>query len=297
MTTLQHRPPTIRLEGALALLLTPFQNGGAIDWSAYDAYVEWQAAQRPTGLFAVCGSSEMKWLSPEERVQLAARAVQRAGDLPVVATANLGPDPADHPAELARMADTGIAAAVLIPEASVSGDPARYRDYLLNLTEAAPCPILLYEWPQVDHHLMAPELFGELAAKGLVSGIKDTTCTVEGIQAKQTVAGEAVIYQANTPFLIEALEMGVRGIMAITSTARAGLVIRFWDAFQAKSDDVTRLHRELVFLDSLLRFNYPATAKYLVSLQGVEMALTTRWPSKFTAEAARALEAWQSGSR
>jgi 4-hydroxy-tetrahydrodipicolinate synthase len=138
MTTLQHRPPTIRLEGALALLLTPFQNGGAIDWSAYDAYVEWQAAQRPTGLFAVCGSSEMKWLSPEERIQLAARAVQRAGDLPVVATANLGPDPADHSAELARMADTGIAAAVLIPEASVSGDPARYRDYLLNLTEAAP---------------------------------------------------------------------------------------------------------------------------------------------------------------
>jgi len=280
------------LTGVLALLLTPFQQNGAIDWTTYDAYVDWQLEREPTGLFAVCGSSEMKWLTAQERVDLARRAVQRAGDIPVFATANLGEDSATHRDELARMADTGIAAAVLVPP-RFSHDRARYRDYLFMLTEDAPCPIVLYEWPQMDNHLLEPELFGELAQCGRIVGIKDTTCTLEGIRAKQAVAGDAVVYQANTPFLLAALKMGVRGIMAITSTARADLGIQLWRQFQQQEDAAQRTHRELVSLDGLLRLAYPATAKHLVARQGIQMSTHTRAPSTLTAEMIKALDVWQ----
>ncbi len=118
------------------------------------------------------------------------------------------------------MVDTGISAAVLVPPPQVSHDSERYREYLYTLADDAPCPLLLYEWPQAPHYLMAPELFGELAHKRLIAGLKDTTCTYDGIRAKQAVAAEAVVYQANTPLLLDALAMGVRGIMAVTSTAR-----------------------------------------------------------------------------
>ncbi len=37
-----------RLEGVVSLLLTPFHADGSIDWAGYDAYVDWQVAQRPT---------------------------------------------------------------------------------------------------------------------------------------------------------------------------------------------------------------------------------------------------------
>ncbi len=95
-----------------------------------------------------------------------------------------------------------------------------------------------------------------------VAGIKDTTCTLEGIRAKQQVAGDAVVYQANTPFLVDALASGVRGIMAITSTVRPDWVLQLWHGFQAGAD-VRALHRELVILDTLLELGYPASAKYL----------------------------------
>jgi len=287
------RVPVRSPEGVVSLLLTPFRTDGSINWAAYDAYVDWQLALKPAGLFAVCGSSEMKWLTADERYELARRAVQRSAGIPVVATANLHGDIARHHDELLRMAETGVAGVVLVPPAPISHDRARYKEYLLSLASAAPCPVLLYEWPQVEHHLVDPDLFGELAHKRLIAGIKDTTCTYDGIAAKQKVAGEAVVYQANTPFLLDALTLGVKGIMAVTSTARADLVIELWQRFHRRADDVAELHRELVFLDGLLRMAYPATAKYLVSLQGIAMPLTTRWPVQLTVEMVKALEVWQ----
>ncbi|MFD0958044.1 dihydrodipicolinate synthase family protein [Paenibacillus chungangensis] len=85
-----------KFEGVFSLLLTPFHENGDVNWQAYDRYVEWQLERKPNGLFGVCGSSEMKWLTLEEREQLANRAVKLAGNVPVVITGNLGSDPAPH---------------------------------------------------------------------------------------------------------------------------------------------------------------------------------------------------------
>lgn len=285
-----------RFSGVISLLLTPFQEDGTIDWNAYDAYVDWQLSHRPTGLFGVCGSSEMMWLTPEERVDLARRAVQRAGDTPVMATSNLDPDPDAHGEELARMAETGIAAAVLVPP-PFSDQPERYQEYLFALTEDAPCPVVLYEWPQVPNYFLDPAIFDALTAAGRIAGIKDTTCTMEGIRAKHEVARDAIIYQANTAFMLESLEMGVRGIMAITSAACADRVVQLWEQHQSGDPAARQTHRELVALDALLGKGYPATAKYLAAQQGVPMSTKVRWQpsSPLPAAVKKALSVWLEG--
>lgn len=293
MTASPSSNSVVPIEGVFSLLLTPFQPNGAIDWPAYDQYVAWQLAHEPSGLFAVCGSSEMKWLNIEERLALATRAVQLADGLPVVATANLGNDIAHHREELARMAKTGIAAAVLVPPPQVSHDEATYLDYLLTLAETAPCPLMLYEWPLVPNHTMSSNLFGELAQRGAVVGIKDTTGSLEAITAKQQVAANAVVYQADTALLPDALAIGVRGIMAITSTARTDLVLRFWHAFQHDPASAHELHHQLIELDALLEMSYPVTAKQLVAFQGIAMGTTTRAPGSLNADQIDTLRAWQ----
>ena len=280
----------IAVEGVISLLLTPFHPDRSIDWATYDTYVDWQLAQGPAGLFAVCGSSEMKWLDLEERLELARRAVARAGDVPVFATANLGPDPAEHAHEIALMAASGVTAVVLIPQPALAGDVARYADYLLRLVEGAPVPVLLYEWPQVDDYLLDIAVVSAVAHA--VSGIKDTTCTLEGIGGKLRVATDTVIYQANLPFLVDSLRMGARGVMAVVSTACADQLVRLWDSFRSGSGDLHRQHRELVMLDGLLRQAYPISAKYVVAQRGIPMGLTTRWPGPLAAETARALDVW-----
>ena len=282
-----------RLRGVFALLLTPFTDAGEIDWEIYARYVDWQISQQPAGLFAVCGTSEMKWLTFAERLELARRTVARAGTMPVVATANLDPDPSKHRDEIRQMEDTGVAGIVLVPPSGMARDRNAFHDYLLSHIEAASCPVILYEWPQVEDYFISPDLFGELAAVGGLAGIKDTTCTREGIAAKQHVAGNAIVFQANTAYLLDALELGVQGIMAITSSARCDLVVRVWNGFRAHAPETRALHRELVFLDALLKQGHPATAKYLVSLQGIPMPTRTRWPQQLSDELRKALTIWQ----
>jgi 4-hydroxy-tetrahydrodipicolinate synthase len=281
-----------KFEGVFSLLLTPFHADGTIDWENYEYYVDWQLSHQPQGLFAVCGSSEMKWLTLEERLELARSAVVHAGRTPVVATANLEADLAAHVDEIARMADTGVAGVVLVPPDGLGDEPARFADYMANLAERAPCPVILYEWPLRKPYLIPADLYASLVREQGIIGIKDTTCTVEGIQAKIAAAPESIIYQANTPYLMEAVEMGARGTMAITSAAAGDLVVRFWQAATTGDPEARKIHQQLVFLDSVLRFGYPGTAKQLAILRGVPMEPHCRWPVTPPDEAVKALAVW-----
>ena len=57
-------------DGIYSLMLTPFNEDRSIDYATYEKYVEWQASQGVGHLFAICGSSEMKNLSLEERMKI-----------------------------------------------------------------------------------------------------------------------------------------------------------------------------------------------------------------------------------
>lgn len=280
----------ISIEGVISLLLTPLKEDKTIHWHAYDAYVDWQLAKKPAGLFAVCGSSEMKWLEPDERIDLARRAVERADDVPVLATANLGDDPGGHADEIHRMVETGVSGVVLVPPANVDRSLTAYRAYIMELVDTAGCPVFLYEWPQVLDYFFTDELIGEVGP--YVSGIKDTTCTIEGISQKIEAAAGTIVYQANIPFLVDSFEAGARGTMAVTSTCYAELLIELWERLDQDDPGTRRLHRELVTLDSLLRFSYPATAKYVASKRGAPISVATRWPGEMARETAKALDVW-----
>lgn len=280
-------------EGVLSLLLTPFKEDGAVDWNAYETYVDWQLQWDPTGFFAVCGSSEMKWLSLDERLELARKAVHGAAGKPVVATANLEPDLGAHGDELTRMIDTGISAAVLVPPPGLGEDPAALQSYYARLIEASSIPVFLYEWPLVQPYLLDPTIYGELVRNHGLAGIKDTTCTLEGIRAKIQVAPDALVFQANTPYLVESIDEGARGIMAITSAACADIVIDFWQSMKSGNrEEALALHRELVILDAILCMGYPATAKYIAKLRGLPIDVHRRWPIAFPKQVAKAIEVW-----
>lgn len=283
-----------RFEGVMALLLTPFDESLSIDWSRYEAYVDWQLEHQPHGLFAVCGTSEMKWLTLDERLRLARVAAQRAAGTPVLATANLNLDWSTHVDELRAMEETGVAGVVLIPPDGMGTDPRRLEDHFATLAQAAHVPVFLYEWPQVSPYFLDPDAFGRLVRHHAVAGIKDTTCTAEGIAQKITAAPDAVVYQANTPFLPEAVEAGARGIMAITSAACADLNVHFWRAANEDLSGVRtqRLHAHLVHLDAILRQAHPILAKHLMRLRGFDFPLLTRWPVTAPAESVRALAVW-----
>lgn len=318
----------IGFSGVFSLLLTPFHNDKSVDWNAYERYLTRQLELKPDGLFAVCGSSEMKWLTPSERVELARRAVKSAGKTPVVATANLDSDRSRHSEEVRRMADTGLAGVVLVPPPGLGENQDELGEYFARIIDTAPCPTLLYEWPMVSPHLIEARIYGELVDHHGLAGIKDTTCTMEGIGAKIERNGKATVFQANAPFMMEAIARGAGGIMAIVTTAAADLTIDFrhaaqaavrrrsaYDASEVGHTPVTSnaaesmiadntsvaataglLHEQLVLLDcALVRGGaYPASAKHLAALRGIDMGLTCRAPAVAAGEVRKAVEVWYS---
>lgn len=282
--------PTDAFKGVISLLLTPFRENGEIHWDQYERYVRWQAQQEVGGLFAVCGSSEMAHLSLEERLGLAARAVALARPLPVIATANLHADPSEHRDEIRRMEDTSVSGVVLVPPSGLAADIERLFDYFAALADTAGVPVFLYEWPGAVPHRIPAELPARLAAHGVI-GIKDTTCTVDGIAEKIAAAPSVLVYQACTPFLMEAIERGAGGIIAVTSTVFPDLVARFWRSATTSltSPNTQELFLRLVALDSFLRMSYPATAKYLLAQRGFDFGIYCRNSRELSPDVKRAL--------
>ena len=114
--------------------------------------------------------------------------------------------------------------------------------------------------------------------------------------SKYYVSKKSLIFQANTPYLLESLNKGITGIMTVTSTIGMPLLNSFAKSFLKMSEDLETIHRELVFLDSLLRINYPSSAKYIANLIGKKFYLYTRRPNNLSLEQKKSIDVWFNNS-
>lgn len=262
--------------GVYSLLLTPFNWDRSIDYKAYEEYVAWQAAFKPQHLFAVCGSSEMTTLTQDERVTCAGLAVKNSNGVPVYVTGNLEDNFNDQIEEIKRLEQQGISGLVFVTK-GLCDKPAELHDYLLDLASRTELPVILYEFPGLQPHLMDPETYGKLAATGKIHGIKDTTCKMPTIEAKIAVQGDSNVLQANIPFLYDSYVKGARGVIATPTTCGTGLFVKMWDEFTKGDLEAARkTHQQIILLDNAIDSGFMASAKYLVNLQGVKMNWFTR---------------------
>ena len=103
------------VSGIVPVMLTPFTDGGEVDYASLERLIEWYLANGADALFAVCQSSEMQYLSLDERAAIARFVVRQAGGrVPVIASGHVSETLADQTNELRAMADTGADALVLV---------------------------------------------------------------------------------------------------------------------------------------------------------------------------------------
>ncbi|MCQ2461985.1 MAG: dihydrodipicolinate synthase family protein [Clostridia bacterium] len=280
------------LEGIYSLMLTPFKTDLSVDYDAYERYCAFQVSQGVKHLFAVCGSSEMSALTLEERLNLARLTVKNAPDTYVVATGNMEYDPAAQCEEVKRMTDTGVDALVFTTR-GLGNNPDALVEHVARLKECTDLPIFMYEFPGLRPHLISGETYGRLVKECGVKGIKDTTCTKEGIKAKIDNKGYSCIIQANMPFLFEAFKMGARGVMSTPTACGGAFFQRFFDAFMSGDMSLAeKRYQEIMLLDCAIGDGFNATAKYLVSKQGSPMNYINRGGTVLSSQRLQALDAF-----
>ena len=101
--------------GCWPTMITPFTEDNKVDFQAVKNLTNWYIDRGCDGIFAVCQSSEMFYLTPQEKLDIAKAVVEAAkGRVKVIASGHTADDHQAQIQELGAMAETGVDAVVLV---------------------------------------------------------------------------------------------------------------------------------------------------------------------------------------
>lgn len=260
-------------KGMWPAMLTPFRQDGSVDWTALDALTDWYIQNGADGLFACCASSEVWNLTEEERIQVTARVVKRAGKIPVVSAGLPGYETKPVAAYVQRLMDTGAQAAVLMTNqvAEKEESDSLWRDRVETILNATgKVPFGAYEIPSPYKRLLSPELMRWAADTGRFVFLKDTTCEIGAIAAKcEAVQGSSFrVFNAHVPILVDAIQKKADGFCGIASNGYPH-VVAYATHHAHEPAKAARAQDFLTTNEKKLGMAYPLTAKILANLAGV----------------------------
>jgi len=262
------------------VMLTPFTDAGDVDYKGVRALIEWYEQAGVDGLFAVCQSSEMFFLSLEERVKLAAF-VKKYANVPVIACGHISPDAATQMDELSRIGSTGVDALILVTNrlTTESGTSAEWQcaldNILSNLDPAL--PLGLYECPYPYKRLLSDEELALCGKSGRFHFLKDTCCDIEILGKRLNIleGSKLKLYNANTATLLDSFHFGAAGFSGVMANFHPELYVQLSQIWQ--DTERARLLQSLLTLCSRTESQlYPVNAKYHLSQLGLPISINTR---------------------
>ena len=149
--------------GMWPVMLTPLQQNGDVDYPALEDLINWYIKEGSSGLFAVCQSSEMFYLSMEEREELT-RFIKKAanGRVPVISSGHASYSLHDQIQELNGIAEAGADAVILLSNrlAAANESDEVLIERLKNIMSELPenLPLGFYECPYPYKRILSPKV-------------------------------------------------------------------------------------------------------------------------------------------
>ncbi len=209
------KTPVTSIQGIIPVMLTPFHDDGQIDYPGLSNLIEWYISHGADGLFAVCQSSEMLFLSLDERIALGRFVVEKvAGRLPVVVSGHVSDDLDQQIEELTAMSKVGADALVLVTnhlDAGRAGSEAFFSTLKAILPRLPKdLPLGLYECPAPFRRLLSDEELKWCAESGRFIMLKDVSCDLPTVQRRIALTRNTGlrILNANAAIAWDAMKSG-----------------------------------------------------------------------------------------
>lgn len=269
--------------GVWPVMLTPFDKDGAVDYPGLKALVDWYIAEGSAGLFAVCQSSEMFFLSLEERAELT-RAIKEyaKGRVPVISSGHVSYAMKEQIRELQAVSDAGADALILLSNRLAAADESD-EVLLTNLQEIIKelpedVPLGFYECPYPYKRVLSPKVVEFCADSGRFYFLKDTCCDIEGIKSKLSImkGSPMQLYNANTSTLLESLEAGAAGYSGVMANFHPALYVWLLENWQKEPEKAEILQGLLTTCSFIELKNYPLSAKEYLKEIGLPIVTKTR---------------------
>lgn len=268
-------------DGVYPTMVTPFTDGDRIDYDAVLRLLEWYDG-KVDGIFAICQSSEIFFLSFEERLELL-RFIMRnkPAGMTVVASGHTADELERQIYEANAFIAEGPDAYVFISNRLAARDEsdevfiANYGKFVESIPEIA---LGIYECPYPYKRLMTPETLATLARGGRLKFLKDTCCDTEQIRAKLDAArGTGLkIFNANSSTLLDTLKMGAAGFSGVMGNFHPEIYRWLCQSFR-EDERRAQMVQDFVGFFSVAECQlYPVNAKYYLGLDGVDMGIMTR---------------------
>lgn len=270
-------------DGVWPTMVTPFTDENKIDYEGLERMIEWYLEKGVAGLFAVCQSSEMFYLSLEERVELASFVKEKVKDrVAVIASGHISDNFQDQVKELNLIAETGVDAVVLITNrlAGMEESDDIWRKNMEELLKHIPEDVCLglYECPYPYKRIILPEQLKFCAETGRFFFLKDTSCDVDNIRNKlEAVRGSNLkIFNANAATLLETLKLGVAGYSGVMANFHPELYVWLFEHWRERYEQAEKLSNFLGVASLIERQVYPVNAKYYLNLEGLGININSR---------------------
>lgn len=277
--------------GAFPTMITPYNEDGSVDYKTVERYVHWYHDNGCAGIFAVCQSSEIRYLSQEEIVKINRLVYETAQDIykngghkmTIVSSGHTADSIEQQAKDFCELAESGTDALIWITnrlDINNEGDDV----WIANaekLLKLLPTDIKLglYECPAPYKRLLTPRILKWCIETGRFYFIKDTCCDAEMIKERlELIKGSSIsLLNANCQTLLQSLKDGGHGYCGIMSNFHPKLYNWLCENFEKEPEKAGLLQAFLGiagFTEAGLP--YPLTAKYHMSLVGNPTANVAR---------------------
>jgi 4-hydroxy-tetrahydrodipicolinate synthase len=266
------------------VMITPFRQNGQIDFDGLSRLTDFYLAAGVKGYFANCQSSEMYFLSEEERLSVTRHVVKRVnGAMSVVATGSFGKS-LEEKAEFAKkIYHTGINAVIMITSHFAKRNESD--DLLISNCEkffalTDNIPMGTYECPAPYKRILTPYAFEYLLRTNRLVYHKDTTKAFDKVKVKIDLAknNKLEFYDACTANTMYSLQAGAKGMSAISGNFYPEILV--WMCNNAtnpeKQNDVKYIQEQLTKTEAVISRNYPLSSKYFLQKRGLPIEIISR---------------------
>lgn len=269
-------------DGVYPTMVTPFTDDNKIDYNGVLQILEWYSENGVDGIFAICQSSEIFFLSFEERLELLQFIMKnKPADMTVVASGHTADDLDRQIYEANAFINEGIDAYVFIANRFAKqdeDDSVFLRNYEKMVSSIPEIGLGIYECPYPYKRIMMPETLRQCALDGRLKFLKDTCCRINLIKEKlKAVEGLGLkIYNANSATLLESLNAGCAGFSGVMANFHPEIYSWLCKNYKTEPEKAEQVQAFLAFASLAECQMYPINAKYHLGLCGIDIGYKCR---------------------
>ncbi|HZJ78669.1 MAG TPA: dihydrodipicolinate synthase family protein [Clostridia bacterium] len=282
--------------GVYPTMVTPYNENNTIDYNAVEQLLDWYVKKNVDGIFTICQSSEIFYLTFEERLELLRFIMKNIPKgVSIVASGHTADDLKTQINEAKAFIQEGIDAYVFISNRFANqndNDSVFLKNIEVVCNSIDDIALGIYECPYPYKRLIEPKILKELAQNYNFRFLKDTCCDLRiiGDKLKAVEGTNLKIFNANSATLLESLKIGCSGFSGVMANFHPE--IYSWLCKNYKTEpEKAKLVQDFVGFFSLAECQtYPVNAKYYLSLEGLEIGYKSRAKSSDDFTRARQME-------